>query len=98
MRTIRIKIPESIPSELWKKVSEHHGWCEITPLSGELEEGIFMATFADDSRLLFEDNDGLITMLLTKEQSEGWQELNYGEDIQILEEILLYYMRWKEEK
>jgi len=79
---------------LWKRVSEYRGWCQIITLSGELEEGIYMAVFTDDSRTLFEVNEGLLSLLLTADQVNEWEnQLTEEERIQILEEILLYYLR-----
>lgn len=90
--TISTKIEDL--SELWKYVSERHGWCDITPLSGDYEEGIYMATFADDSRILFEANDGVIKLLLTKEQQSDWEGLAEEEQVSTLKEILLYFTRY----
>lgn len=89
-KTIATKLPEGID----QRVSECHGWCEITPLSGELEEGLFLATFADDSRIVFEDDQqGFLHVLLTKEQTENWDACTIEEQIDMLEEILLFYRR-----
>lgn len=89
-KTIATKLTEGIE----KRVSECHGWCDIKKLSGELHEGLFMATFADDSRIVFEDDqNGFLHVLLTKYQTEGWGELHDEERIQTLEEILVFYHR-----
>lgn len=82
-----------------QRVNECHGWCEITPLSGELHEEIFMATFADDSRIVFEDDqNGFLHVLLTKEQTENWDGCYVEEQINMLEEILLFYRRYMKDK
>jgi hypothetical protein len=84
---------------LAKRVSLCHGWCEITPLGGEMEEGIFMATFADDARTLFEVNDDKLSVLLTQYQGEVWEtQLDQEEQVAVLEEILEFYLRWKEDQ
>ena len=84
-----------------KRVSERHGWCSITPLSGEMDEGLFMATFADDSRIVFEEtHNGFLHLLLTEGQAFIWDnDLTKEEQIGDLEEIAVFY-DWhrKEEK
>lgn len=94
-----INLDDSPRKELSERVNSRYGWCEITPLSGDQEEGIYMATFADDSRILFEVNDGLLRLMLTKDQEFGWKEnLTSEEWIATLEEILLFFLRWKEDQ
>ena len=96
MRSIKI---DSVPmDELWKRNSERHGWCDITPLSGDMEENIFMATFADDYRVLFEANDGEIRLLLTKDQEFNWSQCTEEENQWTMEEILLFYLQDKIDK
>lgn len=92
-------ISVSITSGIEKRVSECHGWCEIKDLSGDMEEGLFLATFADDSRIVFEDDqDGFLHLHLTKDQEQRWNELYEEERIETLEEILLFYHRYMKEK
>ena len=95
-----ISLKVSSMDELSDRVSLRHGWCEITPLSGELEEGIFIATFADDSRILFEQTETHLKLLLHSEMANWWDDPLDGLDeyrVYILEEILLYYLRYVEE-
>jgi len=82
-----------------KRVFACYGYCSITELSGELKEGIYMATFSDDYRILFEDNDGQLNLLLTKTQAYEWdEELRDDSRQQILEEILTFYHKYKAER
>lgn len=80
-----------------KRVSVSHGWCSITPLSGELEEGLFMATFADDSRIVFEEiYNGHLHLLLTDKQAFIWDnDLTKEEQTKTLEEIAVFYDRFR---
>jgi hypothetical protein len=92
-------ISVSITSGIEKRVSECHGWCEIKDLSGDMEEGLFLATFADDSRIVFEDDqDGFLHLHLTRDQEQAWNNLYEEERIETLEEILLFYHRYMKEK
>lgn len=94
-KTIAIKLSPGIE----KRVSACHGWCHITPLSGELEEGLFMATFADDSRIVFEETyNGYLHLLLTEGQSFIWDiELTKEEQIATLEEIAVFFDWYQKE-
>lgn len=77
-----------------------HWWCIITPLSGELEEGIYMATFADDSRILFEvpEYEEVLRILPTTCLREWWNDNESPEDEEnLLKEILYGFLRYKEE-
>jgi len=76
---------------LRKKVSSKYGYCKLTDLSGEFEEGIFLVTFADDCRYLIDDNDGKISLLLTSDQREVWEGMTDEERTDMLEEILVFY-------
>lgn len=82
-----------------KRVAASHGWCTITSLSGELEEGLFMATFADDSRIVFEEiNNGHLHLLLTEKQAFIWDnDLTKEERTETLEEIAVFYDRYRHE-
>lgn len=83
-----------------KRVSEHRGWCRITPLSGELEEGLFMATFADDTRTVFEETyEKNIHLLLTEGQTFVWdKELTREEQVETLEEIAVFFDWYNKER
>ena len=90
-KTIATKMTRGID----ERVSACHGWCQITDLNGEMDEGLFLATFADDSRIVFEDDQhGFLHVLLTKDQDDRWNELYEEERIDMLEEILLFYHRF----
>ena len=74
-----------------QRVSSKHGWCKVFDLSGAFEENIFMAVFADDSRILFEIYSGLLTLLPTSELSHYWFDAPEDEKESLLEEILVFY-------
>lgn len=83
--------------ELANRVSEHHGWCDIQELSGELEEGIFLATFADDFKQIFEYDGTYLRMMFTEDQEKIWdEELTDEERTSTLEEIAYFFMATKE--
>lgn len=89
-KTIATKLTGGID----QRVSACHGWCEITDLNGDFGEGLYLATFADDSRIVFEDDQqGFLHVLLTKEQTQNWDECSTEDQIEMLEEILLFYRR-----
>ena len=77
---------------LGKQVNKRHGYCKLTDLSGEFEEGLFLVTFNDDCRYIIEDNDGKISLLLTSDQKEVWMEFSDEERKEALEEILVFYI------
>ena len=77
---------------LRERVNKNLGYCKLTNLSGEYEEGLFLVTFNDDGRYIIEDNDGKISLLLTSDQREVWDTLTDEERIEILEEILVFYI------
>jgi hypothetical protein len=70
----------------WKAMVAHvkecHGWCDIVDLSGECELGIYMATFADDYRIIFEFDSlaGEFELMLTKDQAEIDVDVPYPYD------------------
>jgi hypothetical protein len=79
--------------ELGKRVSNHHGWCKIENLSGDYEEGIFMATFADDFKQVFEYDGTNLRFMFTKDQEHIWyKELSTEEQIAILEEVAYFFI------
>lgn len=88
----------------WKDMVEYvkdcHGWCRITDLSGEMELGIYMATFADDYRIIFEfDNfTGEFELMPTERQTEDFA-IN-GEDVlySTICEIMVFFYRFMEEQ
>lgn len=93
-KTIATKMKEGID----QRVNECHGWCEITDLNGDFGEGLYLATFADDSRIVFEDDQqGFLHVMLTKDQTQCWDALYEEERIQTLEEILLFYRRFMQD-
>jgi hypothetical protein len=53
-----------------------------------------MATFGEDSRILFEANDGEIHLLLTDNQETDWFFSNEEDNRGTLEEILLFYLQY----
>ncbi len=71
--------------------SSYDGWCKITPLSGDYEEGIFMATFTDDSRLIFEANDNEIRLMLTKDQQFTFLENSFQEEYELQMASIIKY-------
>lgn len=83
--------------DLANRVALTHGWCEIQSLSGELEEGIYLATFADDFKQVFESDGKTLTLMFTKDQSNIWEkDLDDEERNNTLEEIAYFFMASQE--
>lgn len=93
---------------LHEEVQSRQDWCEIEYIGGELDLGIFIATFADDYRFVFEVDDPAtrIRLMLTCDQidnikSEAFCKVDntaFEEMQQTLNTILRYYLWWKEEE
>jgi len=83
---------------LAQRVNSRHGWCHIENLSGDMEEGIYMATFADDFKNVFECDSKTLTLMFTKNQEENWNDLTEEDCEAILEEIAYFYLRSEVEK
>jgi len=79
--------------DIQKRVSECHGWCEITDLGGDHELGIYMATFADDYRIIFEWNelDNDIRLMLTLDQEVTFLECTNEENDNTMYEIMVFF-------
>jgi hypothetical protein len=98
-------ITELTPGKLTKKGYEnakkilngvYDTYCKIEPLSGGYEEGIFLATFNDDTRQLYEANDGELRLMPTKDQQrvllEGFSLKDYE---QMMAVMVLRHWEWR---
>jgi hypothetical protein len=81
--------------KLWKRVNEKMGYFSIIHLGGDYNEQLYLATLNDDTKIVFEVYEDEIYLMLTREQKSRDQGLEgTDEDWQdMLEEILLYYLR-----
>lgn len=72
-------------------------WCEITSLEGEHQEGIFMATNTDDSRLLYEANKDRLILLLTEDQKKTYSDLEQVDLNRDMAIIAINHDKWLRE-
>jgi len=86
----------------WERMVDHvyncHGWCRIEDLSGDCELGIYMASFNDDYRIIFEYNDGDLELMLTKDQIKTFEEAGKDALFSTTCEIMVFFNRYLEEK
>ena len=87
---ITISIKNVDMTALNKSVEDRHDWCRIEDIGGDYELGIYLATFTDDYRFVFEANEDRIRLMLTEEQMG--LATNKEEIQQTLETILRYFL------
>ena len=99
---LEISLKDVDTEKLRKEVESRRGWCSIECHSGELDLGIFIATFEDDYKFVFEVDEPptRIRLMLTCDQIDRIQVGDsYPEEMQqTLNTILRYYLWWKEEE
>lgn len=75
-------------------------WCTITPLFNDVPQNIYMATFEDDYRIIFEVNEEetMLHLMLTIEQEHVWNDDLTGEEkLQNILSILYYWLSGRRE-
>lgn len=92
-----MKITPELLEKAKESTSSGHGWCEITPLGGDFQDNIFMATFTDDYRFIFEVDNEEIVVMQTRDQEERTNELTIEENESTIYEIMVFFCRWREE-
>ena len=91
---ISSRTAEEIKKEL-KAVGLKVMWCTITPLFKDVPQDIYMATFEDDYRIIFETDEEqtLLHLMLTNEQEHVWNDDLTGEEkLQNILSILYWWL------